>query len=341
MKTLRMALAALALLGVGGLAYVAQQARPAGADMVDAAGQFLTSLKDDQKAKATFPFDSKERLNWHFIPLEANGKSTRKGLSLEEMTPRQKQAALGLLHAGTSKLGATTAETIMSLEAILKSQEKKGPTRNPGWYFFTVFGTPSKTGSWGWRVEGHHLSLNFTLEGTQVVTATPQFFGANPAEIKTGDAKGKRILADSEDAARALFKALTDEQKKTAYHTKAFPEPKARSVTPDVGAPVGLPAAKMTAEQRGLLHKLLKSYIGRMTPDVAAVEMKRAEDAGLGKVHFAYNGSTMLGEPHTYRVQGPTFVVEFLNVQSDAAGNRANHIHSSWRRIEGDFGLKR
>lgn len=341
MKTLRMTLAALALLGVGGLAYVAQQARPAGAHMVDAAGQFLASLKDDQKAKATFPFDSKERINWHFIPLEANGKSTRKGLSLEEMTPAQKQAALGLLRAGTSATGARAAETIMSLETILKSQEKKGPTRNPGWYFFTVFGTPSKTGAWGWRVEGHHLSLNFTLQGTQVVTATPQFFGANPAEIKTGDAKGKRILAATEDTARALFKALTDDQKKTAYHAKAFPEPKARSVTPDVGAPVGLSAAQMTEAQRAILRKLITSYTERMTTEVAAEETKRLEQAGFGKVHFAYNGGTMLGEPHTYRVQGPTFVVEFLNVQSDAAGNRANHIHSAWRRIEGDFGIKR
>jgi hypothetical protein len=174
----------------------------------------------------------------------------------------------------------------------------------------------------------------------QVVAATPSFFGANPAEVKSGDRKGLRILALAEDLAKDLYNALTDEQKKIALQDiKQFPEPGEKTLAPKVGAPVGLAAAKMTAEQKKLLGKLLHSYIERMPPDVGARELADAKDAGLDKVHFAFTGSTEAGKGLTYRVQGPTFVIEFLNMQPDSAGNRANHIHSAWRRIKGDFGL--
>ncbi len=341
MKLSRMALALAALGLVTGLAYVAQRTESSGTDQVEAAQQFLKSLDDGQRSKAVFAFDSPERTNWHFVPLEKDGQPTRKGLRLEEMNADQKKAALALLRAGTSKEGDVTATTIMSLEAVLKSQEKKGPTRNPGWYFFTVFGTPSKSGNWGWRVEGHHLSLNFTLEGTQVVSVTPNFYGANPAEIKTGPKKGVRPLEPTEQLAFELFKSLDEGQRKTAYRDKPFPEPKAQSVDAKVGEPVGLPAAKMMDAQKAILYKLLKAYTDRMPPDVGPREFKRATAPGLGKIHFAFTGAAEEGKGHTYRVQGPTFVIEFLNMQADSAGNPANHIHSVWRHITGDFGKEK
>jgi hypothetical protein len=226
--------------------------------------------------------------------------------------------------------------------------------RNPDWYFFTIFGTPSKTGKWGWRVEGHHLSLNFTMEGTQVIASTPCFFGANPAEVKGGPNKGKRILPEAEDFARDLFKSLTEDQKKVALQSKAFGEPgenskakgageafKPRTKSPQVGKAVGVAGDKMTAEQKDILVKLLKSYTGRMPADIAALEWKQVADDGIDKVHFAFTGSTDPGKGYTYRVQGPSFVVEFLNIQADSAKNPANHIHSCWRRIQGDFGVKK
>lgn len=341
MKGARILLAGVVLASMAGLAYVAQQTEAPGERMVGAAQDFLGSLDAGQKPKATFPFDSKERTNWNFIPLQDKEKrSTRKGLPLEDMSSDQKKAALALLKSGTSPQGGVAAITIMSLEAILREQETKGAmVRNPDWYFFTIFGSPAKTGKWGWRVEGHHLSLNFTMDGTQVVSATPNFFGANPAEVKSGDKKGLRILAPAEDLALQLYKALDETQKKTAHHEKPFPEPGQKEPAPNVGEPVGLPAAKMTESQKGILTKLLKTYTDRMPGEVGATEMKLAKEAGLDKVHFAFTGSPELGKGHTYRVQGPTFVIEFLNIQNDSAGNPNNHIHSCWRRIKGDFGL--
>jgi hypothetical protein len=339
MKPSRILLALALTALMAGAAYVAQQVEPPGVKMVAAAAKFLDSLSAEQKAKAVFAFDDKERTRWHFVPLEKGGKPTRKGLPLEEMKDEQKKAALALVAAGTSARGHQAAVTIMSLEAILKEAEKgRGPTRDPEWYFFTVFGTPSKTGRWGWRVEGHHLSLNFTLDGGKVAATTPAFFGANPATVKNGPKKGLRTLAPAEDLAFALFKALSDDQKQVAHQEKPFPEPQAQTAQAKVGDPVGLPAAKMTDAQKGLLQKLIQSYADRMPAEVAEVQLRQVKEAGLDKVHFAFSGGAEPGQKHTYRVQGPTFVIEFKNDQADGYGNPANHIHSVWRNLKGDFG---
>jgi hypothetical protein len=267
-------------------------------------------------------------------------KSTRKGLPLEDMTEEQRKAALELVKAGTSERGYTAATTIMSLESILHELERGGSmVRDPQWYFFTLFGTPSNTGKWGWRVEGHHLSLNFVIDGGQVQSATPAFFGANPATVMDGERKGTRALADADDLAKELYKSLNEEQQQIAHQDKEFPEIEGRTRVPKAGEPKGLAFAKMEPKQQELLRKLIESYARRMPADVAEAEMSDVRKSGLDAVHFAFAGDPETGKPHTYRVQGPTFVIEFLNVQADSAKNPANHIHSAWRTIKGDFGL--
>lgn len=342
MKLLRMG-TALAVIGVlAGAAYVAQQAESPAGKMSQAAEQFLGSLSKEQKARATFAFEDKERTNWFFIPLQdKEKKSTRKGLSLKEMTPEQRESALAILKASTSAEGYVKATTIMSLEAILRELEMgKGPVRDPEWYFFSIFGTPSKTGKWGWRVEGHHLALNFTLDRGQVVSATPAFFGANPALVRDGPRKGLRTLGNVEDHARELFKSLDADQKKVALQDKHSGEIEQGKTRPNVGPARGLPAAKMTEKQRSTLVALLQAYTNRMPAAVAEAQWKEVKEAGIDKVHFSYSGGTEPGQPYTYRVQGPTFVVEFLNVQADSAKNPASHIHCAWRNPNGDFGLQ-
>jgi uncharacterized protein DUF3500 len=342
MKLVRTLLAVVLVLAVAGVAYVSQTGEPAGVKMATAAQNLLDTLSAEQKAKAVFEFDSKERTNWNFVPLQDNKTKTytRKGLPLGEMNPDQVKLALALVKASTSAYGYDQAVQIMSLESILRELEKSGSmVRNPGWYFFTVFGTPGKTGRWGWRVEGHHLSLNFTVEQGQLVSATPAFFGANPASVKNGPRKGVRTIPEADDLAKELYQVLDKDQQKVAYHEKAFPEPEQKSVKPNVGAPVGLPAAKMTGAQKATLKKLMTAYTKRMRPEVSEEQWKKVDAAGFDKVHFAYNGGLEPGQLHTYRVQGPTFVIEFKNDQTDGAGNPANHIHSVWRRLDGDFGV--
>ncbi len=188
--------------------------------MAAVAQQLVNSLTPDQKKQALFAFDNPERTNWEFVPFQDKQmQPLRKGLRLVDMTAEQKKLAMSLVEAGTSASGNKQATTIMSLEALLKVQEAKKPanTRDPEWYFFTVFGTPGKTGNWGWRVEGHHLSINYTLNNNEVVSATPTFFGANPSTLKDGPKKGERILPEVEDYARELFKSLDDKQRAEAH----------------------------------------------------------------------------------------------------------------------------
>lgn len=344
MTRLRFAAFALTLASVVGVALVGRSApETTGGKMKSAADAFLASLAPEQKKKATFDFTDKHRTAWFFTPQQDSKArtSTRKGVRLEEMTAEQKKAAMALLKTGLSAKGYEQATTIIGLESLLLELEgpKGAMVRNTGWYFVSVFGEPSNTGKWGWRFEGHHLSVNYTLDKGEVVVGAPMLFASNPAEVKDGAKKGLRPLPEIEDHVRALIKSLNADQDKAAKQPKAFPEIKEGQPKADVGAPVGITADKLTAEQKATLVKLLQAYADRMPEELSAVEMKRVKDTPDAKLHFAYSGSATPGEPYTYRVQGPEFVVEFLNVQADSAKNPANHIHSAWRRLPIDFGL--
>jgi len=339
--TVKRCLLVLGLLGLlSSAAFLAREAEGQGLRMTSAADSFLAGLKADQKTKATFDFDDKERFRWFFTPQQQNRKATRKGLPLAEMTDKQQELALALVKAGTSEPGYKKATLIMSLESILADLEKgKAMVRDPKWYFFTLFGTPSKTGKWGWRVEGHHLSLNFTVDGGKLVSATPFFLGANPAVVKAGPRKGTVALPEEMERYTDLVKLLDDAQTKAARQSKLFLEIEEAKPKSNVGKPVGLAAEKMNDRQKAALWKLLQAYAEQMPAEVGAHELALVKKEGVDKVHFAYAvAEDKRGKPYSYRVQGPTFVIEFLNEQSDSAGNPANHIHSVWRNLSNDFG---
>ena len=343
MTRIRFAAFAVTAVVVSAVALVGQgEPKSSGGKMQLAADKFLAALSPELKKKAAFQFDDEHRTKWFFTPRQDKEKKfTRKGARIEEMTAEQKAAAMALLKTGLSAKGYEQATTILSLESLLAELEgpKSAMTRNNGWYFVSVFGEPSGTGKWGWRFEGHHLSVNYTLDKGDVIAATPLLLASNPAEVKAGDKKGLRALPDIEDHARALIKSLDEKQDKVARQPKEFAEIKEGQPKADVGNPVGIPAADLTAAQRDTLQKLLAAYTDRMPEDLAAVEMKRATNTPPGKLYFAYSGSPEPGKGYTYRVYAPEFVVEFLNVQADSAKNPANHIHSAWRRLPIDFAL--
>jgi hypothetical protein len=335
------AVLALLLLGTGG-AMAALNYRPAVADMATVANDFLDGLSDDQRSQATMPFDDPGRLDWHFIP-----KEKRKGLQVKHMDDQQRQAAHRLLESAVSQLGYKKARTIMTLESILRELEKgrQGtPLRDPERYYFTVFGKPADEGRWGWSVEGHHLSLNFVVADGKLVSVTPAFYGANPAEVRSdldvGPKRGTRVLAAEEDRAFELLRSLSAEtRKKAVIDEKSPPEIRAAGEPrPPQAAPEGLPAAEMTEKQVQLLESLIAAYTDNMAPEEAERRLAEVQEAGIKKIHFAWAGAQKPGIGHYYRVQGPTFVIEFINNQPDGSGNPANHIHSVWRQLAGDFG---
>ena len=166
--------------------------RSSGLRMSEAARAFLKALNDDQRAQATFRYDDPERLNWHYIP------RARKGLPLKSLSPAARAAAQGLIASGLSERGYQQAVNVMSLEDVLFLLEKddwsaRRLRRDPLNYSLTVFGTPSDQGVWGWRLEGHHLSLNYTVKDGHVVASTPEFFGANPALVDAGPGRSIRV----------------------------------------------------------------------------------------------------------------------------------------------------
>jgi hypothetical protein len=310
-------------------AVVSSRAHGVSEDMADAAKAFLAALDNEQRAKAVFEWKDEERFNWHFVP------KARKGISFKDMQPHQQALAHGLLSSGLSHRGHFKAAAIMSLEELLKEMEKgRGPTRDPEAYFISIFGTPESHGNWAWRFEGHHLALNFTVAGHEVAV-TPSFMGSNPGEVREGPRKGLRILGREEDIARELVKSLSEEQKKTAILAEKAPsdiitgaDRKARVLEPK-----GISKAKLNAKQKELLTSLIEEYLFRARPEVAAAEMKEVETAGDEQIWFAWAGSTQPREGHYYRVQGPTFLLEYDNTQ-----NNANHVHAVWRDLKNDFG---
>jgi hypothetical protein len=312
------------------------------AAMAGAAGAFLKGLTPEQRQQASFAFESDERMHWHFIPTDM---FPRNGLTIKAMTEPQRKLARKLLEAGLSQRGYLTATSIMDLENILGALEAaSGPSergrgarmvRDPDRYFFSVFGTPSPTGTWAWRVEGHHVSLHFAVVNGTAVASSPSFFGSNPAEVREGPRKGLRILAAPEDSARALLVALTPDQRKQALLDPVAPGDivTMNSLKVDPLSPGGIGASALDAKQRDLLMKVVDAYVSLMASDIAEDRMARLRKAGLEKITFAWAGEAERGKKHYYRVQGPTFLIEYDNTQNDA-----NHIHSVWRDFDGDFG---
>lgn len=298
--------------------------------MADSANAFLASLTEEQKAKAIIPLNDAERMNWFYTPVP------RKGLPLKEMTAPQKHLAQALLAAGLSQRGYIKATSIMSLEDVLRIMENdSGVRRNPEGYFFSIFGEPSAKGEWGYRVEGHHVSQNFTIVNGKVV-GSPSFFGSNPAEVREGPRKGLRVLGREEDLGRELLMSLTPEQKsvvivdKTAYPDILTTNSRQAALK---GQASGLAAGKMNAHQRELLTNLLEEYVYNMPDQIAQTRLDQIKAAG-NNLYFAWAGQEEKGAPHYYRIQAPAFLIEYDDTQ-----DHANHIHSVWRDFADDFGV--
>ena len=303
-------------------------------EMAAAADNLWDSLSSEQKAKAGFEFKDPLRYDWHFIP------RPRKGLPLKEMAGEQRALAHALLASGLSQSGYIKAETIISLEQILASIEKgKGPVRDPELYFFNIFGKPGSTDPkqpWGWRVEGHHLALNFTIVGDKGIAGGPTFMGTNPAEVRDGPREGLRVLGEEEELARKLVKSLNDDQRKKGVVQSEAPKDilslalrKARPLEP-----AGILLPELDATQRELLNSIIVLYAERLRPELAADDLGKILKAGVDTIGFAWAGGMERGEPHYYRIQGPTFLIEYDNTQ-----NNANHVHSVWREFKGDWGM--
>ncbi|HEV8573648.1 MAG TPA: DUF3500 domain-containing protein, partial [Dehalococcoidia bacterium] len=334
--------------------------------MSEAASAWLDALQPEQRAKASLEFDDvEERTSWAYFP------RLTKGLPLLEMDPRQQKLAHALVAASLRFPTYAKVTTVMACESLVSLMEggRLDAFRDPRRYFLAIFGSPGNE-RWGWRFEGHHVVLNFTLADGEVVSPTPLFIGAQPAEVSHGHATILRPCAEEEDAARELLGSLDAERRRQAIiceaappdfvimnapvvpetalpgeidappllaniiaEAKALPAEQKEALRFERERPRGIPASGMDGTQQMLLAELIAVYVDRLPEPLAGIEHGRIERAGIDGVHFAWAGETERRRPHYYRLQGPTFLVEYDNTQNDA-----NHLHSVWRDPERDFG---
>ncbi len=297
-------------------------------EVVGAAQAFLASLDRDQHHRAMLPFDDDYRTLWRYTPVE------RKGISWKDLDADQTAKAHALIKAALSDMGYHRTQTVRTIEEAL-SQIENSTRRDKDNYLFTFFSAPDTAAKWGWRYEGHHVSLNFTYDGAKLVASTPQFFGSNPAEVRSGEHKGLRMLAKDEDLAIGLLATLSDDQKKKAIIAAGAPNEifTAENRVAARQAAAGLTFKEMTQLQQDALIELIMLNAAAQRPEEVARRLERIAKAGHDKIVFAWMGAPDRSAAHYYRIQGPTFLIEFDNSQ-----NRANHIHLVWRDFEGDFG---
>ena len=318
--------AALAIVTAGAASMADNAEQTAG--MAEAANAFLEALTPEQRTAAMFAFDGEDRFDWHFIPRE------RKGVPLKTMTDAQKAAALALVQASLSAEGYDKAERIRQLEQILYEREGRD-IRDTELYFFMVFGEPSASGTWAWRYEGHHISHSWTVINGTLSSSTPQFFGTNPAYVREGNSAGERVLGAEIYLARTLLGSLSAEHLEAAIIADEAPRDILTSAEREAAMQddVGVAYSQLNGDQQATLWALVEEYAAVQPAPIAEERLAKVRAAGLNSIKFAWMGSVMEGEPHYYRIQGPTFLIEYDNVQ-----NEANHVHSVWRDFDGDFG---
>ena len=318
---------------------------PSGTRVIRIASAYLKTLSEDEKKICLLAYDSPERQAWHFIP-----KDARKGLKFGEMKPETRELALKLLSGVLSEIGYEKAKSIMQLEGLLDALEKGRANRmirDPERYYITLFGAPDAQKTWGISIEGHHMSFNFSVADGEITAHTPYFFGVNPAEVKNSPLPSipvkQQILKQEESLGFELVNSLTPEQKKEAVVAAEAPADVAAAGEPHprIDMPQGIPFSKLQAAQQEMLKNLVTACASAMVDDVNARDLADIETTGWDQVHFAWAGAFEPGIGHYYRIQGPTFQIEFCNNQPDAEGNKANHIHLQWRDPRGDFGVAR
>ncbi len=315
---------------------VSTEATSVADDMVKAANALLASLDDKQKAQAAFKFKGEERTYWHFIPAEMLKGGGRKGLQIKHMTDQQHGLAHALLKTVLSESGHAKVKNVMFLEDILFVLEgkKRRFVRDSEAYHILIFGKPDNKGAWGWRFEGHHLSFNYTIVNGKV-SVVPSFWASNPAVADFGPGRKLIALEVEEFVARELRISLSAEQVKNAVIADKAPRDILTSALPEVKIleNTGITYGDLNKGQQAQLTKLIQEYINRHRAVVAKEDWAKIEKGGLDKIRFSWAGSTKAFEPHYYRIQGPTFLMEYANTQ-----NGSNHIHATWRDFNGDFG---
>jgi len=303
--------------------------------LVEQSKAFLSSLSPELLERTHHTLDDPERESFSYIP------QVRTGPALYDFTPAQRQQIFDILKLSLSEAGFRKTQGIITLEQILYNmQETKTllpngkPYRDPLRYHFYIFGEPHENTIWGWKFEGHHISLNFTAENNIIVSATPLFFGANPGVVRLEEYDNMEVLKEEAELGFTLVNDLSKKQLSTALFSEIAPPEIVSRMERTVHelTPKGISYTELNDKQKGVFMNLLNIYIDNYEVGFSQNLRTKIEEAGIDNLYFAWAGSLEPGAGHYYRIQGPTLLIEYDNTQGNA-----NHVHSVVRDLTNDF----
>ena len=335
---------ATALLAILVLAFKAQSQPAYNEEIKQAAVSFVNTLNPLQKKTALLSFNDTARIKWNNLPV---GLRARAGMSIGSMSDEQRKLLHRILSVSLSSQGYLKATGIFHLDNLLNMyydslflNNKIDSTRhrmmqNLKWshqnYYLAFFGLPSDT-MWGYKIEGHHLSVNFTFVKNKL-SVTPFFIGTDPAEYPNTEYAGWRVLGQEEDLGIKLIHLLSAEQQKKATMSKDVP----RDIITAAESGIrlvdywGIKGSEMTKEQQAILQYIIREFVFNLEYEKAIAEYDKILKAGINKIYFGWIGPYVENKPHYFILNGPAFIIEFAN-------NNGNHIHAIWREKGNEYG---
>ncbi|MBS1608511.1 MAG: DUF3500 domain-containing protein [Bacteroidetes bacterium] len=315
-----------------------------------AAQTFIDSLTPLQKKRALLDFTDTSRVKWNNLPV---GLRARAGINIGNLSDNQRKLVHRMLSASLSSQGYLKATSIMHLDNLLNMyvdtlhQRKEMDDdmyqfmRDLKWshqnYYIAFFGNPQTDANWGYKIEGHHLSLNFTFNNQQL-SVTPMFVGTDPAEYPILEYAGWRVLSKEEDYGLKLIKTMTAAQQKKATMSNEVPGDIITAA--ESGKRLidnwGIKGTELTKPQQEILKYIIREFVFNLEYEKAVKEYDKILKAGIQNVYFGWIGTYEEKEPHYYVVNGPTFLIEFDN--NGGPRRAANHIHAIWREKGNEYG---
>jgi hypothetical protein len=318
-------------------------------DMVKVTNDFLESLSPNEKSVVLFAMDDSLRTQWTNLPI---GLAPRKGLRYGDLSEQSKISFHKILSTIFSSQGYLKTFAIMQVDDILHEifeitherdqidEQTIGFIRTLDWdygnYFIAILGNPTMDDAWGFKFEGHHISINLTVTKDSF-TMTPLFLGSDPAVVEVTQYAGLRPLSKEEDYGFWFVNTLDDTQKAKATLSQEVP----KDILTNPDRPqwyadfMGIKGSELRPEQQKILQYLIEEYMNNMEKEKAEEYLDILHARGMDEVYFAWIGSYEPMKAHYYMIHSPDFIIEYDNV---GFLDNANHIHSIFREKGNDFG---
>jgi len=299
--------------------------QPIAQSMADTARELIASIDHKKKAELVYVFKNSSRENWHFFP----NWSGRKGIPLSQFSNKQKGFIRELLHLLLTSEAFQEQENVRLIHGLRK--DFKDPNNPMKLYYLSIFGSPSTSTNWGWRFEGHHLSLNCTLVNGKILSVTPSFWGASPVRANNLDDREIELFFEEQVVCLSLVESLTESQRqKGELNRSKGPQAKPKIFREDFQNDSGLYFSELKSKQQELLRRLIFTFAQKYRPEILEEVDQRKPIIDAETIRFSYRLNSERYISY-FRILSKEYLIEYDN-------QGGNHIHAAWRDFDGDFG---